>query len=249
MSTALSYAASLDSPQHASRSSSWRLFTFLPAAGLLWAFYAQQASPADSFWQTWTGFILASTLVAATVTDLARHKIPNYITYPAVGWLLSLGLLQVSLKAFGTLPVDASGPAVLSVGAARWTLLLGAPPIAEQFAGLGICFVVMFVIFMNAGGGGGDVKIAAVVGAALGPTPGLTAIVAAHIAAGAFALAWAMLKFGPVMILTSIGRKIGSFFVPLWILPPDVEERRLLSLPIPLAPFFLLGAVYAVWQA
>ena len=51
------------------------------------------------------------------------------------------------------------------------------------------------------------------------------------------------------MILTSIGRKVGSFFVPLWILPPDVEERRLLSLPIPLAPFFLVGSFYAVWQA
>lgn len=249
MSTAYSYTASLDAPQHVSRSSSWRVFSFLPAAGLLWAFYAQQASPADSFWQTWTGFILASTLVAATVTDLARHKIPNYITYPAVGWLLSLGLLQVSLKAFGTLPSEPTGPAMLSAGAARWISLLGASPIAEQFAGLGVCFFVMFVIFMNAGGGGGDVKIAAVLGAALGPTPGLTAVVAAHIAAGAFALAWAMLKFGPVMILTGIGRKVGNFFVPLWVLPPDVDERRLLSLPIPLAPFFLLGAVYAVWQA
>lgn len=249
MSTAVSYAASLDSLQHASRSSSWRLFSFLPAAGLLWACYAQRVSPAESLWQTWTGFILAATLVAATVTDLARHKIPNYITYPAVGWLLSLGLLQVSLKAFGTLPDDAGGTAAISAVAARWTMLFGALPVAEQFAGFGVCFFVMFVIFMNAGGGGGDVKIAAVLGAALGPTSGLTAVVAAHIAAGAFALAWAMLKFGPVMILTGIGRKLGNFFVPLWILPPDGEERRLLSLPIPLAPFFLLGAAYAVWQA
>ncbi|MGC3968802.1 MAG: prepilin peptidase [Pirellulales bacterium] len=247
MATVLPYSASLDAPLYDSRLSSWRIFSLLPAAGLCWAFYAQQSAPAATVWQTWTGFIILATLLAATATDLARHRIPNYITYPAVGWLLSLGMLQVSLKAFGTIS-DAAGTA-MSVGAAKWTLLLGAPPIAEQWAGFGACFVLMFFIFMNAGGGGGDVKIAAVLGAGLGPTVGLTAIVAAHIAAGAFALAYGIVKFGPKTVLSSLGRKIGHFFVPLWVLPPDVEEKKLLSLPVPLAPFFLIGALYAVAQA
>jgi Flp pilus assembly protein protease CpaA len=247
MATAISYSASLDSPQSASRVLSWRIFSVLPAAGLLWAFYTQQTSATVTVWQTWTGFILLATLIAATMTDLARHRIPNYITYPAVGWLLSLGMLQVNLKAFGTVS-DAAGTS-LSAGATKWMTLLGAPAIADQWTGLGACFVLMFFIFMNAGGGGGDVKIAAVLGAGLGPTLGLTAIVAAHIAAGAFALAYGIVKFGPMTVLSSLGRKIGHFFLPLWILPPDGEETKLLTLPVPLAPFFLIGALYAVGQA
>ena len=240
MATSTHYAE-YRSPQFASRASSWRLFTLLPAAGLLWALWMQQQGLPTSYYQTWSGFVLVAALVAATLVDLAHHKIPNYVTYPAWAWLASLSLLQFVVH-------TADGGEALSIGAARWVGILGAQSIADYLTGFGACFGVMFLLFACGAGGGGDVKLAAVIGGALGAVDGLTALVVAHIVAGTFALALAVVKYGPVAVFGLLGRKIGSVFFPVWILPPDREAARLLATPVPLSPFFLVGVGYAVWQ-
>jgi len=185
-----------------------------------------------------TMFVLATTLVIATVTDLSHRRIRNHLTYTAFLWIVGFSVLA-----------SWSGAAVADPASATWLQrsLVGTLDPAATLAGAAVCFGLMFVVFMMAGAGGGDVKICTVIGAALGVELGFTAMVVSHIVAGAAALVWLVVRYGPVSTFGTLGRGIGSLLLPLWILPPKREAAAMLKFPLPMSPFFLVGTVLTLF--
>jgi prepilin peptidase CpaA len=107
-------------------------------------------------------------VVVATLTDLRSRRIPNWLVFP---FLLA-------------------GP-VVSGWFHGW---LG---IGQSLAGLGIGALLYGVLFCLGGMGMGDVKLCAAIGAWIGPSQLLIALVITGIAGGAMALCWA--AFGGFM--------------------------------------------------
>jgi len=106
-------------------------------------------------------FVVIVGVYAATaaVVDVREHRIPNYLTIPAA----VLGL------AFHTFMPNGYG---------LWMSL----------AGLGLGFAVLFVPWLLGGGGMGDVKLLAALGAWLGPAMVLIAFGTSIVAAAAIAM-------------------------------------------------------------
>lgn len=102
---------------------------------------------------------LGATLVGLAASDLRRRRIPNAVVYPALAAALTLPLLPV-------------------VGGA-----------GEAFAGATLALAVMLPVYVIAGGGfgGGDVKMAALVGAVVGFPAVVDALLVATFAAGVVA--------------------------------------------------------------
>jgi|GEM_PF-313974 len=217
----------------------WAGFTLAAVLGLPWTHFAQSFGPSlglpfgipDTLASV-SGWIMLVTLVAASSVDVRTRRIPNKYTYPAVAWVLAL-------TAFG----QTGWAADLGLADTLWATL----PFSESLAGALVCFAAMFFVFLCGAGGGGDVKLAAVLGATLGPTTGIMAIAVTHITAGAVGLAWGIWSLGPVAVLRTLWRFFGSYLLPLWILPPDEHDQKFLKLPLPLSPFFFIGAVVAAW--
>jgi len=88
--------------------------------------------------------VLVAVLVTAAVCDLARGKVFNWLTYPAIVVGLALGALQ---------------------GAAAGETWDG---LTDRVLGFGFGFGVLFVAYLIGGMGGGDVKLMGAVGALLG---------------------------------------------------------------------------------
>lgn len=114
---------------------------------------------------------VAVTAVAAVV-DWKTGEIPNALTFGA------LGLAPLGHAVFG---YREAGPTGAVYG------------VAFSFAGLLLCGLVPFVLFRLGGGGGGDVKLLAALGAILAPMMGIEAELYAFVAAALYAparLAW-----------------------------------------------------------
>ncbi|MBN1911722.1 MAG: prepilin peptidase [Pirellulales bacterium] len=86
------------------------------------------------------------TTVLAAVTDLQSRRIPNYLTVPA---------------ALAGLAYHATCPSGMGIGL--------------SLAGFGIGFALLLIPWLAGGGGMGDVKLLAALGAWLGPRPLLAA--------------------------------------------------------------------------
>lgn len=92
--------------------------------------------------------------IVAACLDVATRRIPNVLTYPAIG----IGLLVNAM-----LPplLDATGAQV----AVTWS---GATGLRDGLLGFGLCAVIGIISFIARGLGGGDVKMLGAVGAMLG---------------------------------------------------------------------------------
>jgi prepilin signal peptidase PulO-like enzyme (type II secretory pathway) len=222
-----------------------RLFLkLLPLAGLAWAWMLEGSELAAVGLGTWTGFVLLAMLLVAAASDLATHKIPNAITYPAFAWILGLGIVREAISYFGIV----AGTESLSPAAARCVAVIGGPPLVEQMAGAVMCFGIMFFMFIVAKTGGGDVKLSTAIGLALGPMAGVAAIVAAYIAGCCYALCWTIVKFGPVRVVVGFSRLIGTLVLPLWVKPPTKDDERLLFATMPMGAAFVVGTLFAIYQ-
>jgi prepilin peptidase CpaA len=153
-------------------------------------------------------------LGVATFTDLRSRRIPNWLVLP---FLLA--------------GITVSG----------W--LLGWQGIGRSLMGFGLGLVLFGILFWMGGMGAGDVKLAAAIGAWVGPAQLFFALVVTAIAGGVMALAWAVAGgFLPDLFKGSgdliFGRKKDD---------KQSEEKLTLSNPktrkMPYAPAIALGTL------
>lgn len=156
--------------------------------------------------------LLALTVLVAVVTDLTRRKIPDLLTYPAMG--LSLGL-RFWLE----------GPGDLATG-----LLSGLAGLASTVAWFGA------FALSGRGMGWGDVKLAGVMGAALGMPLTLSALVFVSLA-GAFQAVVSLIWQG---VLSDTVRGVLSRKV-------DGQGESTTKRHIPYGVAIALGSVWAMW--
>jgi prepilin peptidase CpaA len=170
----------------------------------------------------------AGLLAVSAVTDLWGRKIYNWATYPAFLWAVA---------------ANAVLPLVLGADeAAR----LGFVGLGNSLLGAAVGFGITLVGYHLSGGGAGDVKLAAALGAMFGPAEVFHTLVAGYAVAGVVVAAWMGWTRGPFQLVRLTLRRFGSAVLPGRVspLPPDVAEtfRR----GVPMAPFFAAGAALAL---
>lgn len=106
-------------------------------------------------------YFLIATLIVATFTDLASHRIPNLLLAPA----LSIALLS-------------------------WVLSGGIGGVLFSLAGLGVGLIMLLPFYAVGAMGAGDVKLLGVAGAFLGPYGALVAGLMTFIAGAVFGFIW-----------------------------------------------------------
>lgn len=134
-----------------------------------------------------SGVILSLVLIIAAWTDWRWRLIHNSLTYPAI----LCGLAWNSLGSYGMeyLPF---------VQGAAWATpqLLGCIGLPASILGGTICFVLMLSVYMTGGAGGGDVKLATVIGVYLGIPAGLIVLMLAFIVAAGWVLCASIYRSG-----------------------------------------------------
>lgn len=138
-------------------------------------------------WELLVAFIFVSVLILAVLTDLRKQLILDVITLPALALLLILRLF-IGERSF-------------------WFYLAGGL--------LGFLLLLALAAISKGGMGGGDIKLYAVVGVALGP----------------------LLTLQSLILASFLGTIVGG----LLMLAGFVKRRQ----PIPFAPFIFLGALIA----
>ena len=191
--------------------------------GMVWA----TVVPSEFVLASVAGFVLVLLLVVCVTTDLKNRRIPNWATYSA--FLIGLAINLVANQ----FP--------------QWASWLGAVGVGESFAGGFGILAIMFVIFSLSGGGAGDVKLAASLGALLGWEMVLNAMLYSFIVAGAALACYAIWTIGPLELFDACFRSIGCRLLPGRIAPPPKQQRTLLRKQFPLAPFFASGVAIAIF--
>jgi prepilin peptidase CpaA len=110
-------------------------------------------------------------LTVATFTDLRSRRIPNWLVFPFLG----AGILVSPWRQ------DWHGS---SHG-------FGWHGVGQCFGGLGLGLLIYGILFVFGGMGGGDVKLCAAIGAWIGPTQMMFAVVVTAMAGGIIILCWA----------------------------------------------------------
>ena len=216
-----------------SRQMAWLCFALAPVvAGPLWVALA----PADARFVNGSvsEAILALLLTVAVITDITWRRIPNWATYPAFAWALGINAVAwlAGQEAWGAV----SGGYLGTVG------------LGESLTGGFGLLLMMFFVFSITGGGAGDVKLVACLGALLGWQTGMEAVLYAYIIGGAVSISVALIALGPGALLEGLVCGLGHLVAPHRVSPPAIEVRRLFHSKIPLAPFFAGGALLAIWQ-
>lgn len=178
--------------------------------------------------------LLLGLLVAATATDLARHRIYNWTTYPGI--LAAAGL-------------NALGEGLLRGGWMEEAALrrLGWIGLTDSALGFLICGGVMLVCYVLLQVGGGDVKLIAMLGAFLGQEQGIETMLWTFVLGACLALIVLVWRVGPLRLIASVARHL------LWTLrlarfqPLTADERAALQPPLFLAPSAMAAAVIVMF--
>jgi len=174
--------------------------------------------------------LLLGLMLAATVTDVARHKIYNWTTYTGMVAALGLGAAGSLLSAYGCV-----GEKTLQS--------LGWIPFMESLLGLLACGFVMLVCFVMFRVGGGDVKLIAMLGALMGLEQGFMAMLWTFVLGGCVGLIVLVWRVGPLRLLVRAFRQMAwSLRIGGWS-PLTDEERTQLQPPLFLAPCALAAVV------
>ncbi len=204
------------------RLAAWQIAWTLPV--IVFAVSALLRYEPAGLWQTSCGLLLLLLVMTAAVTDLLWYKIPNWLTYPAFTWALVIN----GFSSF--LPPE-------------YVRTLGTVGLVDSLAGAFIPFFFMLMIFSMTGGGAGDVKLTAALGAFLGLSRVVDVVLLSFIFAGGIALVRAVWLLGVWDLGKLTYHGIGSWFLPVWISPANKEHRDLLRKPMPLGPSFALGVI------
>ncbi len=176
-------------------------------------------------------FLLVS---VATATDLARHKIYNWTTYPGI-------LAALALNAVGALVVSRQG------SSDSLSALMGWVGLGESLLGLLVCGFVMIVCFVFFRVGGGDVKLMAMLGAFLGVQKGIEALLWTFVLGGAMSLIVLVWRVGlGTLIVRVLKQIVWSLRIRSWS-PLEPEELRQLQPPLFLAPSALAALIVMRW--
>ncbi len=206
-------------------SSRWILFSLAPLfLGGSWVAFG---SSTGNLISSLSGYVVAQLLLVATTTDLLNRKIPNWATYPAFVWGLAINVV-------GHFAPNQSD----------W---LGAVGLTQSIAGGFGILMIMFVIFSISGGGAGDVKLSACLGALLGWDIALDAMLYSFVVAGAGMLCYSIWVDGPLFIINSLGRAVLHWLLPTIVAPPQPQQSALLKKKFPLAPFFACGTCLGLY--
>ena len=165
--------------------------------------------------------VLFPMLAASTVTDLESHRIPNSFTYTATAVAL---LVNGLVSAAGILLPAADTPSIATT--------LGAIGIEASLLGFFGCFSAMLLVYIFAGGGAGDVKLAGAIGAIAGVEVGLLALLWCHLIAGASIAGWLAYR-------ASFRGVTGA---------AEDDRPGTLQKPIPMALFFAIGTLCALFR-
>jgi prepilin peptidase CpaA len=151
-------------------------------------------------------------LAVATFTDLRSHRIPNWLVVPFLG-----------------------------AGLVASTWLHGWHGLGQSLSGLGLGLVIYGVLFWMGGMGAGDVKLAAAIGAWIGPSQLFFALVVTAMVGGIMVLAWA--AFGGFLKELFTGASDLTFGCQ----KHEVREEMALSNPkrrkMPYAPAIAIGTL------
>lgn len=181
--------------------------------------------------------LLFGLLLTATVTDLRWGKIYNWTTYP--GMLAAL-LGSGAANLLGWSDVGSPGTE---------TPLWGFVPLEDCLLGLLACGTVMVVCYVFLpGGGGGDIKLIAMIGAFLGLHGGLEAMLWTFVIGACMAVVVLVWRVG-LVALVRLGLKYASGVLRLRTLNPlSKEEREPLRTDLYLSPSALLAVVIVHFQ-
>ena len=164
-----------------------------------------------------TYYVLFGVGIIATITDFLRRKIYNWLTLPAI----LVGLILNSILG------------------SWWGLF-------DSLAGLllgGIIFLILGLMGMM---GGGDVKLAAAVGALIGWRMTVSAIYYGTLCGAVLALVWALLHGTLWATLKRLGRVGMAVAVPG--MKPEAELTKSETEPMPYGVAISWGAIIAAFK-
>ena len=190
---------------------------------------------------------LVALLVICTFTDLRELKIYNRVTYRFL-------ILMLLLAAGFDLLAPTEGRS--SRLSAHWPqVLTTTPPALEvapwsqlqlSLAGGFLCGLTLLPLWLTTGRGGGDLKLAVVIGTAVGPELGLKVIGMTFLIGCVATFVWMAWRMGPWQSVSLLFRQTVGALLPRLVAPATAEERLVLLRPIPLAGFFALGTLVVV---
>lgn len=181
-----------------------------------------------SLMASFTGSLLILALSVSAYTDARWRRIPNWVSYGGLLWMLGLnGMMSIGA---------ATAPGSELIGP------LGTIGFTTSLAGAAICFAVMFVLYVFQLAGAGDVKLAAVIGAALGTHLAIQALIWTYLVAG--------LLVGMYLIASYLSRRMRAARAPASETTNVSAPRAVKGLQesVPLAVFLAFGTVIALLQ-
>jgi prepilin peptidase CpaA len=158
-------------------------------------------------------------LAVATFTDLRSRRIPNWLVLPFL---------------------------VIGIAVSAW--MHGWHGIGQSFEGLGLGLLIYGFLFWMGGMGAGDVKLAAAIGAWIGPDQLFIALVITGLAGGVMVLCWAAFGgfskdlFNGTANLIFGWKKRGKFRDPEMVLA-NPRKRK-----IPYAPAIAIGTLISFFS-
>lgn len=162
--------------------------------------------------------VLLILLCVASWTDISRHEILNWNTYPGI-----LAGLLLNLAGFGILGEGIDG-------------------FSQSLAGLLLCGFIMLFAFVLFSMGGGDVKLIAMMGAFLGVEQGLFALLWTFSVGFVLGLAIVIWQTGFVEIIQKTCRHLALAIKARSWVPLSTEQRKPLDRGLFLAPSALIAA-------
>lgn len=174
----------------------------------------------------WAFCVLAVVLVAGSITDVWKGKIPNIVTYPAI----VIGL---------------AGHALVGLYAGDNADAMG---FAGSALGLAAGFVPMLAFWLCGGIGAGDAKLMAAVGALSGWRFTLSAMFYGFAVAAIMAIFIAAYKGVLMRTFKRVGQTVYLAFTPGKPTGPDVTDSPKVPVGLAMCIGAAVALVWAAWQ-
>jgi len=161
----------------------------------------------------------AAVVTIATITDLRRRRIPNWLVIP----YMAIGLLLSGIR-------------------------LGLHGLVHSLGGIALGLAVFGVLAIKGGMGMGDVKLCAAIGAWIWAQQLFVALIFTAIAGGILALVWASAQGFLSDLFGAIGRRIFGFLRPGAKPGMQLDVDNPLSRRMPYAPAIAIGTLISFFS-